>query len=329
MNAMSSSFDPAAQEQAALWAARLDGSKLSPAAEAELKAWLAASPDHEPALSAFREFSSELDEALPALVQSRLVALPAPTQPARHSRMPWLAAGVALAGAAAVAMVLWVRPPDRQNEQLATAIAQRQSITLVDGTRIDLNAHTRLQVEIGRAERHVRLAGGEAFFAVSKDQSRPFTVETPAGSVRVTGTEFDVRTTSPQGLEVTVVEGSVQVRPHPGGSAVKLGAGQRLTTSGEAVDVETVSERDIAAALAWRQGQVVFDGVPLQEALDRLGRYHGRSFAATPAASALRLGGRFGLDDLNAFFSGIEESLHVRVVKRDDGSVLVTLPTEQ
>jgi transmembrane sensor len=329
MNAMSSSFDPAAHEQAALWAARLDGSKLSPADEAELAAWLAASPEHPSALSAYRDFSSELDEALPALVQAHVVALPVTPRPKPRSWLPWFAAGTALAGAAAVAVVVGVRTPHRQTEQLATALAQRQSITLVDGTRIDLNAHTRLQVEIGRVERHVRLSGGEAFFAVSKDKSRPFTVETPAGSVRVTGTEFDVRTGSAAGLEVTVVEGSVQVRPHQAGSPVQLGAGQRLITRDAAVDVETVSDRELSAALAWRQGQIVFDGIPLQEALDQLGRYHGRNISATPAASALRLGGRFSLDDLNAFFSGIEESLHVRVVKRSDGSVQVGLLTEQ
>ena len=57
-----------------------------------------------------------------------------------------------------------------------------------------------------RLERHRvahrrTLAAGEAFFQVAKDSARPFFVETAAGSVRVTGTQFNVRT-APAGQPV-------------------------------------------------------------------------------------------------------------------------------
>lgn len=323
MNAMSSSFPPSANEQAALWAARLDGSTLSRADQSTLEAWLAEDPAHRAALAQFRDFSAELDEAVPALVQAGLVAMPATAAAPRRRSSAFLAIGSALAGAAALAAVVWVALPARQSDEIATAVAQRQSITLADGTRIDLNAHTSLQVELGRSERHVRLAGGEAFFAVSKDKSRPFTVDTAAGSVRVTGTAFNVRTDVPSRLEVTVLEGSVQVRPNQSGSPVQLGAGQRLSTGDGGVSVETLTERALGDALAWREGKVVCDGVPLERPLAELARYHGRRITATPAAAGQRLGGRFSLDDLDGFFAALEKTELYQVHTAPDGSVIV------
>jgi len=109
----------------------------------------------------------------------------------------------------------------------------------------------------------VRLASGEAFFQVSKDASRPFTVETPAGSVRATGTAFNVLAESPAALDVTVTEGTVAVRPSvtAGGSDTAapsaLTAGDHLSaraTTG--VSVKPISTAALANKLAWRQGAV-------------------------------------------------------------------------
>src|SRR5690606_22171746 len=161
---------------------------------------------------------------------------------------------------------------------IATAVAQRQSITLSDGTKVDLNAHTRLEVAISASERRVRLAAGEAFFEVQKDPARPFIIETPTGSVRVTGTTFNVRSDAASSLEVTVVEGSVQVRTGGESSSssppVSLGAGDRLSSGRTGVSVKALSDAAIADTLAWRQGQIVFDGVPLRQALARFSHYH-------------------------------------------------------
>jgi transmembrane sensor len=174
----------------------------------------------------------------------------------------------------------------------------------------------------------VRLAAGEAFFAVHKDATRPFIVETPAGSVRVTGTKFDVRTETDGALEVTVVEGSVQA--HPGEAAgrpstpVQLGAGDQLSAGPGGVSVHTLPAAALEDALAWRQGQIVFDGVPLREALARFARYHGRGITATPEAAELRVGARFSLDDLDGFFAGLEEVLPVRVTHNLNGTVQVS-----
>jgi len=179
----------------------------------------------------------------------------------------------------------------------------------------------------------VRLVEGEAFFTVSKDKTRPFIVETPGGAVRVTGTVFDVRCEVPSEFEVTVVEGSVQASPaeasEPRSTAVPLTAGDRLSARDHKVFVQTLSSETLEAALAWRQGQIVFLRTPLHEALARFAHYHGRTLTTTAAAADQTIGGRYNLDDLDGFLAGLEEALPVRATRGLNGSVEVRLRSER
>lgn len=316
-----------AEEQASLWAARLDGSPLTAADRTALDTWLASDPAHRALLSSYCQFSADLEQQLPLLAGIRDELAEAQTV-AKTDRSPlWLSrplwAGAALTAAAVLAAVfLWPVRPQNQFQNLTTPVAQRQSVTLADGTRVELNAQTALVVELGVEARRVRLAGGEAFFQVSKDPARPFFVETPSGSVRVTGTQFNVRTDSPAALEVTVLEGSVQVRP--GGAAPRaLTAGDRLVRSADQVDVTPLSAGELNAALAWRQGLTVFAGTPLREALGRFARYHGRNLVATDAAATHRVGGTHRLDDLDGFLASLEDTMSMHVTRGLDGSIQV------
>ncbi len=243
-------------------------------------------------------------------------------------------AGAMLTAAAAVALAFWLARPKTQFENIATPAAHRQVLDLADGTRVELNARTSLQVAIDGNTRGVRLSSGEAFFAVHKDASRPFVVETPAGSVRVTGTKFDVRTESAGAIDVTVLEGSVQARPgDAGGRPVTpyvLTAGDRLSAdSGRLPSVQNLSGSALDEALAWRDGQIVFRGTPLREALARFGRYHGVNITATESAAVLSVGGQYSLDDLDGFLIGLEGVLPVKVIRNPDGTVLVRSEDER
>ena len=296
MNVSFSSSDPAADEVAALWAARLDGSDLSAADRASLNTWLAADPAHRSLLSSYCQFSADLEHPLSALVSSGVVQLPTVSTPSRFRRWKLVTGTALVAMAAALTVAIWVAQPRTSFNHIESPVAHRESITLSDGTQVDLNAHTTLQVSMSKSERRVRLTSGEAFFAVHKDAARPFIIETAAGSVRVTGTTFNVRTEDATALEVTVVEGSVQVRPGDNGALtsrpVLLAAGDRLLAGPHGVIVKQVSPSALQDVLAWRKGEVVFDGLPLRESLNRFGYYHGRTIAVSDAAAGLQLGGR-------------------------------------
>ena len=323
-----------ADEQAALWAARLDGASLKDGDYAELRVWLDQDPSHRTLLSDYCQFSADLERRLPDLVEAGLVELPATRIPVRRRRMrAWIFTLAGTCAAAAAVAFLWFARPQTQYEAYATSMGQRKSITLYDGTHIELNADTSLLVETDKRRRHVRLASGEAFFHVAKDPSRPFTVSTPSGSVRVTGTVFDVSTDAKSDIDVTVVEGHVLVHPSQTGTTshpevVALSAGDSLAADAKGVTVRHLSDASVQDALAWRTGQVVFDGTPLREALARFARYHGRGITASEAAGKLRLGGRYSLDDLDGFLSNLEEALPVKVTQDSSGTIRVSLRSE-
>ncbi len=327
MTSIRPAFNPAADEQASLWAARLDGSVLSAAERIALDAWLAVDPVHRDLLSQYCQFSADLEQKLPALVEASALDLPPAGARRRLGWGAW-AAGLTLAAAAAVTVLLWPGHAAVQRQDRATPAGQRQSLTLADGSMIDLNAQTNVQVEITGHSRQVRLASGEAFFVVSKDPARPFVVETPAGSVRVTGTKFDVRTDSDGHFEVTVLEGSVQTHPLGAGAVPAepraLGPGDQLAAGVAGVEVRKLTSAEVDDTIAWRQGQIVFHGVPLRDALARFARYHGRGIVVAPEVADRRVGGRYSLDDLDGFLSFIEEGLQVRVTRELNGTVRVS-----
>lgn len=309
--------NPGADEQASLWAARLDGGELDATARRELETWLNQDTDHRRLLSQYCQLSADLEQMLaPDLSPASHAA------PVRQTGRRWLAAAVAIAAVVAVTFVLWRPAPAAQ--EIATSTATRQTVTLEDGTKVELNARTRLEFRNVGAERRVHLFEGEAFFSVSHDASRPFFVETPAGSVRVTGTKFNVRSESAADLEVIVAEGSVEMSTPPaapGGSTEKINlvAGNRgFARDGGRPKKEALTPDALAAALAWREGEIVLNDLTLQQALQRFSRFHGQRIEISAAAAGLHPGGRMALANLDGFLENIQRpdvGLGVRVTR--------------
>lgn len=223
------------------------------------------------------------------------------------------------AGAMGLAFALfWGVPYVRETDTVMTMAAQRQALDLNDGSRVELNARTDLRTDFRYGRRTVRLGQGEAFFSVAKDTKHPFLVETPAGTIRVTGTAFNVRL-SPEGrTEVTLLEGSVTVN-----AAAALRPGQQLEFGSGEPSLRTLDGLALAAATAWRQSRLVLDALTLGEAADRLAEYHGVAIRVDPAVASLTPGGTYPLDDLGGFLEALETVLPVQVITRAPGDYLI------
>ena len=127
-----------------------------------------------------------------------------------------------------------------------TAIGEQRSITLADGSTVDLNSRSKIRVAYHDRERDIQLLNGQALFHVAKDRTRPFIVHTNTTNIRAVGTRFDVYQKHNTTV-VTVVEGKVAVIPgngrgiggfaHDGSSATPGSAAQ--TQHGSAVPSPT------------------------------------------------------------------------------------------
>ncbi|MBA4136277.1 MAG: hypothetical protein C0518_03050 [Opitutus sp.] len=298
----------AADEQAALWAGRLAGDELTASDRRELAAWLAQHPRHRTLLSDYVALSRDAERLMPQLAALGRVAVPAPAETAKTARPTvargWLLGG-ALAVAAAVAVLFLIDRPTPA-PLLETGIAAHAAHPLPDGSQVDLNARTQLAVEFARDERRVRLVHGEALFAVAKDATRLFIVDTTAGEVRVTGTKFNVRLESADVVEVTVLEGSVVVAvPGAKGDPLKLKPGDQLVVTGGAANIHQVTSDQLQDAIAWVKGFVVFDRMPLRDAAARFASYHDKRIEVDAALATKTYGGKHRIADLDGFLQAV------------------------
>lgn len=148
------------------------------------------------------------------------------------------------------------------------------SLELEDGTRVWLNADSRLEYPavFPSGRREVSLSG-EAYFAVARDTSAPFTVRTARGDVRVLGTEFNVKCYADEGvMEATLVEGQVGLSDEGAGSVV-LEPGEQAVV-GEGVQGIAVREVNVQHYIGWRENRLSFQGETLEEIMQVLARWY-------------------------------------------------------
>lgn len=148
------------------------------------------------------------------------------------------------------------------------------SLELEDGTRVWLNADSRLEYPavFPSGRREVSLSG-EAYFAVARDTSAPFTVRTARGDVRVLGTEFNVKCYADEGvMEATLVEGQVGLSDERAGSVV-LEPGEQAVV-GEGVQGIAVREVNVQHYIGWKENRLSFQGETLEEIMQVLARWY-------------------------------------------------------
>lgn len=304
-------------DQAAHWAVRLRAGLLAPADRSALAAWLEQDAGNQALLDGYRRLYMRIGDTLPDLVEAgRIPDVPKP-RVAPMVVFRRLASGLAVAAALALAAIWWTNRP----QHLDTQFAQRQSIVLKDGSQLDLNARTSLAVRLRSDGRYIRLEEGEAFFSVTKNPARPFFVETSAGTIRVTGTRFNVRNEAGK-VDVTVLEGSVAVTPQADEPRF-LSPQDQMTLEGGKVSNRKLSVAATQDVIAWREGRIVFDSEPLARAVAQFAHYHGREIAVAPNVGALELGGVFRLDDLDQFLTDVAVSLPVQVLRSPDGPIRI------
>jgi len=184
-------------------------------------------------------------------------------------------------------------------EDLVSAKGARLVTQLPDGTRLELDTDSAVDLAFTGRERRLRLVRGQAFMTVAADPRRPFALDVADQTIVDRGTAFAARL-DPAGVRVTLVQGRVAVGPSGAPARYDLAPGQRLTLKpGRPGVVEAV---DTDQALAWRQGFIEFSDTPLGEAVAEMNRYGGPTLTVRdPHAAGLKISGRFKLGDAERF----------------------------
>ena len=307
------------RDEAARWFVRLQEPAVSADEQQRFDAWLNQHPQHRDEFQLLQGLWTAAD-LLPA---PRLKAL-AETRPARRERRPLLRYAVAasvLAVALGLGLFSGLNHPGGYSAEFSTALGERKHVALPDGSVIDLNSRSRLQVHYEKDRRLIELSEGEAMFSVEHDSSRPFVVEAGSGKITVTGTRFDVRREVTQ-TRVAVEQGTVKVQGHdaPDNEFINLtaGLGTHVDAQGKVAAAYAVNPAELTA---WRGGKLVFNNARLSEVAAEVSRYREQPLTVSnPGVANLRLTSVFKSDNTDALLKALPSILPVAVRTLDDGS---------
>lgn len=193
-------------------------------------------------------------------------------EPAKIFRINWpvrIAASVAILIACGFLFDIFPTSTSVKWEQIATTDSILEAIDLPDGSKVWVNQHSQLSypAAFSASERLIKLEG-EAFFQVAKNRDKPFVVQMNGGTIKVLGTEFNVRNYANEAkITVEVEEGSVQFNIPDVAQKQILKANDKIVfdkTNATFTEVEALKWSDIA----WKQPQLVFEDKPITEVLN-------------------------------------------------------------
>lgn len=301
------------EQQAATWLAKRESDSWSEADEAAFQAWKDASTSHHLALLRLETAWRASDRlALSGRLRVEGAALLRGGRPIglrwrvgatlRHALLPL---------AAAIALVFGVSLFSTGGQSYATEVGGFEKLPLPDGSRVDLNTDTKLDIALGERERRVHLSKGEAFFEVARDVSRPFVVHAGAYRVVATGTAFSVRLNG-ENIDVAVTQGRVRVECDGIRGASFVQAGQVAMAVDGGARVRSVAADQIDRMLSWREGLLIFDNSKLDAVAGEFNRYNRRRLRVAPSAADVRIDGTFKASNLDGFLRLLHRGFGVK-----------------
>lgn len=312
-------------DAAAQWCMRLHADDCTDKDLAEFEQWLAANPLHAQEYQAMQEIWVTADH-LPRTPPAQILQLPVKPRP-RPQRLRHFASAAVIT-LLALPLGAWVGwdqgwlPNDYQFEESGDA---RKTVTLSDGSEVELNLGSSLRYTNYKDERRVTLVKGEAFFKVAHDTHHPFVVRAGRGQTQVTGTQFNVWKYQDQ-VKVTLVEGSVLVSS----DSFKLGSGYRLGPGMQASynvgDLEPSLSQTYGndSSLAWRSGKLMIDNLTLDQALPLINRYLESPLRLADASTgSVRISGIYNTNDVKRLVRSLPKVLPVYLTQDKDGNTVL------
>ncbi|MDH5835347.1 FecR family protein [Luteimonas kalidii] len=235
---------------------------------------------------------------------------------------------LSLASAAVLVLALGIGwrswNPPQPEEHYATAVGERRTLTLDDGSVALLDTDSSLAVRYSRLRREVVLERGQAQFTVASQPKRPFLVHTGLGTVRAVGTEFQVRRRS-SGVEVMLIKGVVEISAATGDDAPRVAT----LAPGEQLDFDAAGRWDKRSfdpesAKSWTEGQLVFRSRPLAEVAAEMNRYNTVKIRlGQPALDELKISGQFYSNDPASLIQALELGWSLRAERSSTDEVVL------
>lgn len=223
-----------------------------------------------------------------------------------------------------------LKPPSKQNEQVLNQLivpyGKTSEVMLPDGTRVILNAGSRLVYpeKFGGKQREVFLYG-EAFFDVRHNDKQPFVVQVNDLQVKDLGTQFNVSAyQSDSSVETFLAEGKVSIKQHNSGffdQVTELFPGQLASYNRQTKQtvVEAVAVDDYTL---WTKGMMKFESMELGHITKKLERFYNIRFKfIDPQLETLHISGKLELNENKTeVIERIARTASVNITKNENGA---------
>ena len=310
--------------EAADWVIRMDGRTPTAAEQRSLEEWLDRDVRHVGAYARARAVYLRFDQmrasGSPAAQVAESVA---PTsKPTRRKMLLWATGGTLAAALSGLTLL-------RQSavQEYSTHIGEMRREPLPDGSAITLNTGTTLAVSYTDRLREVKLLRGEVLIEAAADPLRMFKLDVLGKYITTAAGAFTVRVLGHEGMQVMVQEGQVQVfEPSSPAKTVTLPANTLalppratgLEKTGPPLVAERIDPAEVERRLAWQRGQISFEDVPLNYALQEFARYGAvRVVIDDPSIANLKVVGLYSSSDPVGFARTVAVSLGLRLELRE------------
>jgi transmembrane sensor len=316
------------QREAHEWLARLTSGQATVADAEAAKLWCSQSPDHARAFAEATLLWDTLEPVARKLAGQGAGAMLAERQSSLGSRVGRRALlGGAIAASAVAATYLAARPPfelwpsfSDMAADYRTGTGERRSVA-IDGIAVELNTRSSLNVLAGNgASRRLELVAGEAVFATGDVQAAPFVLVVGGGQVSAAAAKFDVRCDSTD-VSVTCLQGAIEVNYR--GARTTLQERQQIVFGASGLGSATVIDPTVATA--WRDGRLVFHGIPLSQVVDEVNRYRpGRIILMNAALGRRPVEATLPLDRIDELMVLLRNVYGVAIKTLPGGIVILT-----
>lgn len=299
------------REIAALWLAKRTGGVLSVDEELEFETWLNTHRLNRLAWDEMRVLWAHLEQPATHVAQF------SPPRSGLTRHVFSLRGGFALSGSliAASLAILVINPYFLEDLQ-ADIVSGAQivtSVTLPDGSHVQMAANSALALQFDEHQRHVRLLRGEAFFNVTPGSKPDFSIDINGDTVRVIGTRFNVDNIADK-TTIVVEEGIVSVQGAQDGATERLTHGEQITVSaGKSGEITPVEPK---LALAWLSGRLVVDQAPVADVVATLTRHNREKFYVRGALRDKRISGTFSLQDIEGSIETIAAAVDAKALRQ-------------
>lgn len=322
--------------EASTWIAKMDQGLGDAEAEA-LRAWMQADPQNEAELLEMARMWDGMDALarLSEVFPHASEAGPAAT----GRRRPRVAMAAAFAVVLAALAMIPAITNSSESEALSdvgfdtaayeTAVGGTSTIELSDRSEITLNTDSRAVVRFAREQRIVNLERGEMHIDVADDPARPLSVIAGGHVVRAAGTAFTVKLDASR-VELLVVDGRVRVLGRLESPdrledrSLLITEGERVVLNADRETVEALEPEEIDVRLSWRNGDLVFRGESLADAVAEVSRYTSVDFVIPDDdLRKIRVAGLFRANDVAGFLATLQANFDVVVSERADERTIV------